>query len=176
MAIHSSILSWRIPWTEKPDGLQSVGSQRVRHDWETNTHILFLQKKKKKVIGILIGIALNQAILLGSDILILNLLTMSMICVSTILWLIILSAMSYNLFTSLLPLWLTPKYFFFMLLSVELFHNFPFKLFIVNVQKYNWFFCVLTLSPTNLLKFIVSNSYYLCLFVLFCRIFKVLYM
>ena len=124
----------------------------------------FCKKKKKKVIGILIGIALNQAILLGSDILILNLLTMSMICVSTILWLIILSAMSYNLFTSLLPLWLTPKYFFFMLLSVELFHNFPFKLFIVNVQKYNWFFFVLTLSPTNLLKFIVSNSYYLCLF------------
>ena len=31
MAIHSSILGWRIPWTEKPGGLQSVGSQRVRH-------------------------------------------------------------------------------------------------------------------------------------------------
>jgi len=28
---HSSILSWRIPWTEEPDGLQSTGSQRVRH-------------------------------------------------------------------------------------------------------------------------------------------------
>ena len=34
MAIHSSILAWRIPWTEKPRGLQFVGSQ-VRHDWET---------------------------------------------------------------------------------------------------------------------------------------------
>ena len=32
MATHSSILSWRIPWTEVPGGLQSMGSQRVRHD------------------------------------------------------------------------------------------------------------------------------------------------
>ena len=32
MATHSSILSWRIPWTEEPGGLQSMGSQRVRHD------------------------------------------------------------------------------------------------------------------------------------------------
>ena len=30
---HSSILVWRIPWTEEPGGLQSMGSQRVRHDW-----------------------------------------------------------------------------------------------------------------------------------------------
>ena len=29
---HSSILAWRIPWTEKPGGLQATGSQRVRHD------------------------------------------------------------------------------------------------------------------------------------------------
>jgi len=32
MATHSSILVWRIPWTEEPGGLQSLGSQRVRHD------------------------------------------------------------------------------------------------------------------------------------------------
>ena len=32
MAIHSSILAWGIPWTEEPGRLQSVGSQRVRHD------------------------------------------------------------------------------------------------------------------------------------------------
>ena len=32
MATHSSILAWRIPWTEKLGGLQSIGSQRVRHD------------------------------------------------------------------------------------------------------------------------------------------------
>ena len=32
MATHSSILAWRIPWTEEPGGLQSVGSQRVGHN------------------------------------------------------------------------------------------------------------------------------------------------
>ena len=32
MAIHSSILAWRIPWTEEPGELPSMGSQRVRHD------------------------------------------------------------------------------------------------------------------------------------------------
>ena len=32
MATHSSILTWRIPWTEGPGGLQSAGSQSVRHD------------------------------------------------------------------------------------------------------------------------------------------------
>ena len=39
MAPHSSILAWKIPWTEESDGLQSKGSQRVRHDWVTKqTH------------------------------------------------------------------------------------------------------------------------------------------
>ena len=33
MATHSSILTWKIPWTEEPGGLQSMGSQRVRHNW-----------------------------------------------------------------------------------------------------------------------------------------------
>ena len=32
LATHSSILAWRIPWTEEPGGLQSMWSQRVRHD------------------------------------------------------------------------------------------------------------------------------------------------
>ena len=32
MEIHSSILAWTIPWTEEPGGLQSIGSQRVRHN------------------------------------------------------------------------------------------------------------------------------------------------
>ena len=32
MATHSSILDWRIPWTEEPSGLQSVGSQRIGHN------------------------------------------------------------------------------------------------------------------------------------------------
>ena len=40
MATHSSILAWRIPWAEEPGGLQSVGSQRVGHDWATNTHTI----------------------------------------------------------------------------------------------------------------------------------------
>ena len=31
IALHSSILAWRIPWTEEPSGLQSMGSQRIRH-------------------------------------------------------------------------------------------------------------------------------------------------
>ena len=35
MATHSSILAWRIPWTKEPDGLQSMGSQRVRLDCMT---------------------------------------------------------------------------------------------------------------------------------------------
>ena len=39
---HSSILAWRIPWTEEPGGLQSIGSQRVRHKWATNTFACFL--------------------------------------------------------------------------------------------------------------------------------------
>ena len=35
MATHASILAWRIPWTAEPGGLQSMGSQRVRHDLVT---------------------------------------------------------------------------------------------------------------------------------------------
>ena len=37
MSTHSSILAWRIPWTDKPGSLQSKGSQRVRHDYKTKT-------------------------------------------------------------------------------------------------------------------------------------------
>ena len=36
MATHSSILAWKIPWTEEPGRLQSTGSQRVEHDWATS--------------------------------------------------------------------------------------------------------------------------------------------
>ena len=41
METHSSILAWEIPWTEAPGGLQSMGLQRVGHDWArvyTHTH------------------------------------------------------------------------------------------------------------------------------------------
>ena len=52
MVIHSSILAWRIPWTEEADGLQSMRSQRVRHNWVTYTTTTMIKplplKKKKK--------------------------------------------------------------------------------------------------------------------------------
>ena len=37
IATHSSVLAWRVPWTEEPGGLQSMGSQRVGYDFKT-TH------------------------------------------------------------------------------------------------------------------------------------------
>ena len=37
MAVHSNILAWRIPWTEEPGKLQTVWSQRIRHNWDSNT-------------------------------------------------------------------------------------------------------------------------------------------
>ena len=39
---HSSIIAWRILWTQEPGGLQSMGSQRVRHDWAINTFTFIL--------------------------------------------------------------------------------------------------------------------------------------
>ena len=44
MATHSSILAWRIPWTEEPGGLQSTGSQRVGHNWviKSNTEYTYV--------------------------------------------------------------------------------------------------------------------------------------
>ena len=41
MVTHSSILAWRIPWTEKPSRLQSTGSQRVGHDRATSLSLSF---------------------------------------------------------------------------------------------------------------------------------------
>ena len=43
MATHSSILAWKIPWAEKPGRLQSMGSQRVGHDWATSLSLLILK-------------------------------------------------------------------------------------------------------------------------------------
>ena len=42
MATHSSIPAWRIPWIEEPDGLQSMGLQKVGHDLGTNTFIFII--------------------------------------------------------------------------------------------------------------------------------------
>ena len=41
MATHSSILAWKTPWMEEPGRLQSMGSQRVEHDWMTSLSLLF---------------------------------------------------------------------------------------------------------------------------------------
>ena len=45
IAAHSSILAWRIACTEESGRLQSMGSQRVGHDWMTNTHTMFLPNR-----------------------------------------------------------------------------------------------------------------------------------
>ena len=47
MATHSSIPAWRILWTEKPGGLLSMGSQRVRHDLVTNTFTFLLKNNRE---------------------------------------------------------------------------------------------------------------------------------
>ena len=39
LAIHSITIAWKIPWTEEPGRLQSMGSQRARHDWATSLHL-----------------------------------------------------------------------------------------------------------------------------------------
>ena len=45
MATHSSVLAWRIPWTEEPGGLLSIGSHRVRHDWSDLACMHALEKE-----------------------------------------------------------------------------------------------------------------------------------
>ena len=53
MVTHSSILVWRIPRTEEPGGLQSMGSQRVRHDWVTKhtQHTVFPHNRHSIIIS-----------------------------------------------------------------------------------------------------------------------------
>ena len=48
MATHSSTLAWKIPWTEEPGGLQSMGSQRVRHDWATSLSLFTFMHWRRK--------------------------------------------------------------------------------------------------------------------------------
>ena len=48
MATHSSILAWRIPWTEEPGGLQSMGWQRVRHSWAMDSFTFTFQNLRRK--------------------------------------------------------------------------------------------------------------------------------
>ena len=47
MATHSSILAWRIPWTEEPGGLQSMRLQRVRRDLAHTQHNIYILKGTK---------------------------------------------------------------------------------------------------------------------------------
>ena len=48
MAPHSSTLAWKIPWTEKPGGLQSMGLLRVGHDWATSLSLsIFMHWRRK---------------------------------------------------------------------------------------------------------------------------------
>ena len=48
MAPHSSTLAWRVPWTEEPGGLQSMGSLRVRHDWATSPSLFTFMHWRRK--------------------------------------------------------------------------------------------------------------------------------
>ena len=51
MATHSTILAWRIPWTEEPGGLQFMGSQKIGHNWETNKKKREWEKKPTSSTG-----------------------------------------------------------------------------------------------------------------------------
>ena len=48
MAPHSSTLAWKIPWTEEPGGLQSIGSLRVGHDWATSLWLFTFMHWRRK--------------------------------------------------------------------------------------------------------------------------------
>ena len=48
MAPHSSTLAWKISWTKEPGGLQSMGSRRVGHDWETSLSLFTFMHWKGK--------------------------------------------------------------------------------------------------------------------------------
>ena len=59
MATHSSILAWKIPWTEEPGRLQSMGSQRVRPDWATSLSLFFLIMTAMGLQGKLLSICVS---------------------------------------------------------------------------------------------------------------------
>ena len=48
MAPHSSTLAWRVPWTEEPGGLQSMGSLRIGHDWATSRSLFTFTHWRRK--------------------------------------------------------------------------------------------------------------------------------
>ena len=63
MATHSSILTWTIPWTEEPSRLQSMGWQRVRYDWGTDTH----DQLRRLLLSLLINFALRSILSDGAS-------------------------------------------------------------------------------------------------------------
>ena len=68
MATHSSTLAWKIPWTEKPGRLQSMGSLRVGHDWATSLSLftfMHWRRKWQPTPGFLPGESQGQGSLLG---------------------------------------------------------------------------------------------------------------
>ena len=62
MATHSSILAWRIPWTEEPGGLQSMGLQRVGHDRATNSFTFFYSLGRLETV-----VATRMVFLIGNS-------------------------------------------------------------------------------------------------------------
>ena len=53
MTTHSDSLAWRIPWTEEPGGLQSMGLQRVRHDWSNLARTCTHEKRGCSIVRLL---------------------------------------------------------------------------------------------------------------------------
>ena len=66
MATHSCILAWRSPWTEEPHWLQSMESQRVGHDWVTNTFTFTLSIDASHIFWKKVTKFENQPLLIGS--------------------------------------------------------------------------------------------------------------
>ena len=68
MATHSSILAWRIQWTEAPGGLWSMESQRVRHNRATFTHLLTRSSSRVHVVhDSAVAVAVGFAVGLGVE-------------------------------------------------------------------------------------------------------------
>ena len=55
MATHSSILAWKIPWTEEPGGLESIGSKKVRHDLVTKQELYSTENSTRYYIMTYMG-------------------------------------------------------------------------------------------------------------------------
>ena len=61
MATHSIILAWRIPWMGEPGGLQSMGLQRVGHNWATNTHTPIADSPVRRISFAMVAVSTGLA-------------------------------------------------------------------------------------------------------------------